>query len=73
MTAATHLNTIANILKGKAWPDIDTIARLEKALDIDLWGDEHRSRNDENIEFGEGNKYGEDGEFFGEDESYPAD
>ena len=66
--------TVTNILNGKTWPDIDTIARLEHALDTDLWGNEHRKRNDENdenIEFGEGNKYGEDGEFFGEDESYP--
>ena len=35
-------NTVANILNGAVWPDIDTIARLEKALDADLWGKEHR-------------------------------
>ncbi|MFD7224527.1 multiprotein-bridging factor 1 family protein [Streptomyces sp. NPDC059892] len=28
---------IANVLAGKVWPDLLTIARLEKALDRDLW------------------------------------
>ncbi|WP_419927239.1 helix-turn-helix domain-containing protein [Candidatus Poriferisocius sp.] len=36
------ITTITNILKGTVWPDMDTIARLEKALDADLWGEEHR-------------------------------
>ncbi|WP_419929638.1 helix-turn-helix domain-containing protein [Candidatus Poriferisocius sp.] len=41
--AATGLSitTITNILRGISWPDIDTVARLEKALDASLWGDEH--------------------------------
>jgi transcriptional regulator with XRE-family HTH domain len=28
---------IANVLAGKVWPDLLTIARLENALDCDLW------------------------------------
>ena len=41
--AATGLSitTVTNILRGISWPDIDTVARLEKALDASLWGDEH--------------------------------
>ena len=39
--------TITNIIEGTNWPDIDTIARLENALDMDLWGDEHRRGADE--------------------------
>ena len=35
--------TLINILNGKAWPDILTIARLEKTLGgRSLWGSEHR-------------------------------
>ena len=34
--------TVTSIIDGKSWPDIDTVARLERALDITLWGDEHR-------------------------------
>ncbi len=33
--------TINNILLGKGWPDIRTIARLEVALEKRLWGKEH--------------------------------
>ncbi|WP_406437987.1 helix-turn-helix domain-containing protein [Streptomyces sp. NBC_00631] len=29
--------TIAKALAGEAWPDLLTIANLEKALDCDLW------------------------------------
>ena len=29
--------TIAKALSGEAWPDLLTIASLEKALDCDLW------------------------------------
>ena len=39
-----HPQTILNILNGKAWPDLRTIARLERALRTQLWGKEHRSR-----------------------------
>ena len=34
--------TVTNILNGKSWCDIDTLARLERALDAKLWGNEHR-------------------------------
>ncbi len=34
--------TIDNILLGKGWPDIRTVARLEVALKKPLWGKEHR-------------------------------
>ncbi len=29
--------TLSNVLAGKAWPDLATIARLEQGLDVDLW------------------------------------
>lgn len=35
-------STIYNILKGECWPELPTIAKLEKLLETDLWGDEHR-------------------------------
>ena len=46
--AAAHLspNTVANVLNGAVWPDIDTIARLEQVLRTDLWGHEHRNGDD---------------------------
>ena len=34
--------TILNILNGKSWPDLRTIAKLENALNSQLWGSEHR-------------------------------
>ena len=34
--------TVTAILKGEVWPDIDTVARIEIALGVTLWGDEHR-------------------------------
>ena len=34
--------TVHNILNGKTWPDIFTIARLETSLRAKLWGNEHR-------------------------------
>ena len=34
--------TILNILNGKSWPDLRTIARLEIVFDYRLWGYEHR-------------------------------
>ena len=34
--------TILNILNGKTWPDLRTIARLEIVFDHQLWGYEHR-------------------------------
>jgi hypothetical protein len=29
--------TILNVLAGRAWPDLSTIARLEVALGVALW------------------------------------
>ncbi|WP_425556896.1 helix-turn-helix domain-containing protein [Frondihabitans cladoniiphilus] len=29
--------TLYNVLSGRTWPDLATIARLEKALGTDLW------------------------------------
>lgn len=34
--------TIHNILKGRTWPDLHTLARLEASLNTCLWGREHR-------------------------------
>ena len=34
--------TILNILNGRSWPDLRTIAKLENALNGQLWGSEHR-------------------------------
>jgi len=35
-TGVDH-STIQAILQGRAWPDLDTIARLENGLNVDLW------------------------------------
>lgn len=34
--------TVLNILNGKSWPDLRTIARLEIVFDYQLWGYDHR-------------------------------
>ena len=36
--------TISKIVNGNCWCDIDTLARLETALDTELWGNEHRQQ-----------------------------
>lgn len=33
---------VLNLLNGTTWGDLPTIARIEAALDADLWGREHR-------------------------------
>lgn len=33
--------TVSNLLTGKTYGDVVTIARLERALDVVLWGSEH--------------------------------
>ena len=33
---------VLNLLNGTTWGDLPTIARIEAALDTDLWGREHR-------------------------------
>lgn len=39
-TGISH-QTIHNIVNGKTWPDLHTIALLERGLEEQLWGDEH--------------------------------
>ncbi len=39
--------TVINVLDGLTWWDAITIARLERALDTRLWGDEHRKHRTE--------------------------
>ena len=34
--------TVINVLNGNTWWDAITIARLERALKTELWGEEHR-------------------------------
>ena len=36
--------TIYNVLDGKTWPDLATIARLEVHFGVRLWGNEHRKK-----------------------------
>ena len=40
----THANvsSLSRLLRGEAWGSAPIIAQLERHLDIDLWGDEHR-------------------------------
>ena len=33
--------TVSNILTGRTWGDVLSIARLERALGVELWGEEH--------------------------------
>lgn len=40
--AGVSPQAVLNILNGTTWGDLPTIARLETALDADLWGREHR-------------------------------
>jgi transcriptional regulator with XRE-family HTH domain len=35
--AGVNRQTVANVLAGTGWPDLLTIASLEKALDAGLW------------------------------------
>jgi hypothetical protein len=30
-------STLLSLLRGRSWPDLVTIARLERGLDADLW------------------------------------
>lgn len=42
--AGIHHVTLLRVLAGDSWPDIATLARLEIALDANLW---HGPRRDE--------------------------
>lgn len=35
------VGTVANVVAGRSWGDLVTVARLERALDVELWGREH--------------------------------
>ena len=35
-------SSISVLLRGESWGTLPVIARLEKTLDVDLWGREHR-------------------------------
>ena len=34
--------TVKNVLAGEHWPDLITIARLERHFKLRLWGNEHK-------------------------------
>ena len=42
--AMTGVNvaSLSRLLRGETWATVPIIAHLERGLDIDLWGDEHR-------------------------------
>ena len=62
-------STISNIIKGTTSPDADTVARLEEAFDIDLWGNEHRSQHAQQGEDGATAGYSE----YGKEDDEPDD
>ena len=39
------VSSLSRLLRGEAWGSVPIIAQLERHLDIDLWGDEHRTHN----------------------------
>lgn len=41
--AGTTRQTIYNLLEGKAWPELSTIAWLERALGRRIWGSAHKN------------------------------
>ena len=38
-----NAQTIHNILEGRTWPNLRTLARLEASLNACLWGSEHQT------------------------------
>ena len=40
--ASITTDTLSRLLRGETWGTLPIIARLERALDTDLWGNEHR-------------------------------
>ena len=40
--AGITTDALSRLLRGETWGTLPIIARLEKALDTNLWGDEHR-------------------------------
>ncbi len=43
--AGVSVPTLRDLCNGTFWGDLDTIARLERFLEIRLWGDEHQKRS----------------------------
>ena len=41
--AGITTDALSRLLRGATWGTLPIIARLEKALDTDLWGNEHRT------------------------------
>jgi transcriptional regulator with XRE-family HTH domain len=41
-------STLSNLVTGRTWGDVVTLARLEAALNVSLWGDEHLHVGDSN-------------------------
>ena len=39
--ADISVGTLSNLLAGRTWGDLVTVARLETALGVELWGREH--------------------------------
>lgn len=39
--ANVSLGALSYLLNGKTWGDFVTLARLEQAVGVQLWGDEH--------------------------------
>ena len=35
--AGVNHASLRSVLRGESWPDVVTLARLERALDVDLW------------------------------------
>ncbi len=35
--------TVSNLLAGRSWGDVVTLARIERALGVALWGNEHHA------------------------------
>ena len=42
--AGTTRGTVARIANGAGWPDMRTLARVECALGVQLWKNEHRNK-----------------------------
>ncbi len=41
-------STLSNLVTGRTWGDVVTLARLEAALNVSLWGDEHLHTGESN-------------------------
>ena len=41
--SGANKSSISLLLRGETWGTLPVIARLERILDVDLWGQEHRN------------------------------